>query len=50
MLTGGPPQARATGMAMCVCLVAGLMAARIMDPCIHGGMIMLGEFTVLIGG
>jgi uncharacterized Zn-binding protein involved in type VI secretion len=51
----------ATGTALCVrppdlistgsmtCFVGGLPAARIMDPEIHGGTIMLGEFTVLIG-
>jgi uncharacterized Zn-binding protein involved in type VI secretion len=32
------------------CFVGGLPAARIMDPQMHGGMIILGEFTVLIGG
>jgi len=62
VLTGGLPQARVTDMALCVgppdmivmgsmtVLVGGLPAARIMDPEMHGGMIMLGEFTVLIGG
>lgn len=28
----------------------GLPAARITDETVHGGMIVLGEFTVLIGG
>ena len=62
VLTGGLSQARVTDMALCVgpsdmivmgsmtCFVGGLPAARIMDPEMHGGMIMLGEFTVLIGG
>jgi uncharacterized Zn-binding protein involved in type VI secretion len=62
VLTGGLPQARATDMALCVgppdmivmgsvtVLVGGLPCARIMDPEMHGGMIMLGEFTVLVGG
>jgi uncharacterized Zn-binding protein involved in type VI secretion len=30
--------------------VCGLPAARMMDMTAHGGMIVLGEFTVLIGG
>ena len=56
------PQARVTDMAMCVgppdmivkgsttVLVGGLPAARILDSEVHGGMIVLGEFTVPIGG
>ena len=31
-------------------LVGGLPAARILDSEVHGGMIVLGEFTVPIGG
>jgi uncharacterized Zn-binding protein involved in type VI secretion len=62
VLTGMLPQARVTDMALCVgppdiivkgsttVLVCSLPAARIMDQTAHGGMIMLGEFTVLIGG
>jgi uncharacterized Zn-binding protein involved in type VI secretion len=62
VLTGFLPQARATDMAMCVSppdmiakgsatvLVGFLPCARIMDEEIHGGMIVLGEFTVLVGG
>jgi uncharacterized Zn-binding protein involved in type VI secretion len=61
VLTGGLPQARVTDMLTCVgppdvivmgsptVLVGGLPAARIMDETAHGGMIILGEFTVLIG-
>jgi hypothetical protein len=30
-------------------LIGGLMAARIGDPTEHGGVIVLGAFTVLIG-
>ncbi len=62
VLVGGLPQARATDMALCVgppdliamgsvtVLVGGLPAARMGDPCGHGGAIVLGCFTVLIGG
>ena len=61
VLTGGMPQARATDMAVCVgppdmiamgsptVLVGSLPAARLGDPCGHGGAIVLGCFTVLIG-
>ena len=62
VLTGFLPQARVTDMAMCVgppdmivkgsttVLVGFLPCARILDQTVHGGMIMLGEFTVLVGG
>ena len=62
VLIGGLPAARVTDMAMCVgppdpivkgsmtVLIGGLPAARIMDMHSHGGMIVLGEFTVLVGG
>jgi hypothetical protein len=30
-------------------LIGGLMAARMGDPTIHGGVIVLGEMTVMIG-
>jgi uncharacterized Zn-binding protein involved in type VI secretion len=61
-LVGGLPAARVTDMAICVgppdmiamgsatVMINGLLAARIMDPYIHGGMNVLGEFTVLVGG
>jgi uncharacterized Zn-binding protein involved in type VI secretion len=62
VLTGKLPQARATDMAQCVgppdliaqgsttVLVGDLPAARMGDLCAHGGSIVLGCFTVLIGG
>jgi uncharacterized Zn-binding protein involved in type VI secretion len=61
VLTGGLPQARVTDMAICVgppdmivkgsstVLVGGLPAARIGDMTVHGGIIMQGLPTVLIG-
>lgn len=62
VLTGNLPQARITDMAVCVgppdmivkasatVLVGGLPAARIGDMTIHGGVIVTGLPTVLIGG
>jgi len=44
----GPPDVIVKG-SMTV-LVNCLPLARIMDNTAHGGMIMLGEFTVLVGG
>jgi len=61
VLTGDLPQARVTDMATCVgppdvivmgsftVLVGDLPAARLLDPTVHGGTIILGCFTVLIG-
>jgi uncharacterized Zn-binding protein involved in type VI secretion len=61
VLTGGLPQARITDMAVCVggpdtivlgsftVLVCGLPAARLGDTTAHGGTIVLGLPTVLIG-
>ena len=62
VLTGGLPQARTTDMCMCVpaipdaivkgsltVLVGGLMAARIGDTCSHGGALITGWPTVIIG-
>ncbi len=61
VLTGGMPQARVTDMATCVgppdmiamgsftTFVGGLPAARLGDLCGHGGTIVLGCFTVLVG-
>jgi uncharacterized Zn-binding protein involved in type VI secretion len=55
------PAARATDMLTCVgppdmivmgsptVLIMGLPAARIGDPTVHGGVIILGCFTVMIG-
>jgi uncharacterized Zn-binding protein involved in type VI secretion len=61
VLIGGLPAARITDMATCVgppdvivmgsptVLIGNLMAARIGDPTAHGGVIVLGCFTVMIG-
>jgi len=61
VLIGYLPAARITDMATCVgppdtilmgsptVLIGNLMAARIGDPTIHGGVIVLGCFTVIIG-
>ena len=60
VLIGGLPAARVTDMAVCVgppdvialgsfiCLIKGLPAARISDMTVHGGVIVVGCFTVLI--
>jgi len=62
VLTGSLPQARVTDMATCVgppdvivlgsftVLVGSLPAARMLDTTAHGGKIILGLPTVLIGG
>lgn len=62
VLTGMLPQARVTDTLVCVgppdiivkgsatVLVTGLPAARMGDNTAHGGVIVLGLFTVLIGG
>lgn len=62
VLIGGLPAARVTDMATCVgppdmiamgsmtVMIGGLPAARMLDPTIHGGMIVMGCPTVLIGG
>jgi uncharacterized Zn-binding protein involved in type VI secretion len=61
VLIGGLPAARATDLVTCVgppdliamgcptVLIGGLPAARMGDPCGHGGTIVLGMPTVLIG-
>jgi uncharacterized Zn-binding protein involved in type VI secretion len=61
VLIGGLPAARATDMCTCVgppdvialgsttVLIGGLPAARMGDVTAHGGTIVLGCFTVLIG-
>jgi uncharacterized Zn-binding protein involved in type VI secretion len=61
VLIGFLPAARVTDMLTCVgppdiivmgsptVLIGGLMAARIGDPTAHGGVIVLGCFTVIIG-
>ncbi len=62
VMTGSLPQARATDMCTCVgppdviakgsatVLVGSLPAARLGDTCGHGGTIVVGFPTVLIGG
>jgi uncharacterized Zn-binding protein involved in type VI secretion len=62
VLIGGLPAARISDLCICVgppdviamgaatVLIRGLPAARILDVTAHGGMMMLGCFTVLIGG
>lgn len=61
VIIGGLPAARVTDMAICVgppdsiamgsptVLINGLMAARIGDPTVHGGVIVAGCPTVMIG-
>jgi uncharacterized Zn-binding protein involved in type VI secretion len=61
VLIGSLPAARVTDMATCVgppdvialgsftVLIGGLPAARMGDMTVHGGVIILGDFTVLIG-
>ncbi|BDS13995.1 PAAR domain-containing protein [Aureispira anguillae] len=43
----GPPDTIAAGSA--TVLIGGMPAARLGDSCAHGGSIVLGEFTVMIG-
>jgi uncharacterized Zn-binding protein involved in type VI secretion len=62
VLIGSLPAARVGDLAVCVgppdsivkgsatVLIAGMPAARIGDSCAHGGAIVLGLPTVLIGG
>jgi len=62
VLIGFLPAARVTDMAVCVgppdmiamgstsVMIGFLPAARIGDMTIHGGVIVLGEFTVMVGG
>jgi len=62
VLIGGLPAARATDMCTCAgppdaiakgsatVLIGGLPAARILDPTVHGGILVTGFPTVLIGG
>ena len=61
VLIGGMPAARVGDMATCTgppdsiiagsgtVLIGGMPAARLGDSTAHGGTIILGEFTVLIG-
>lgn len=62
VLIGGMPAARMGDMATCTgppdsiilgsstVLIEGMPAARMGDSTAHGGTIVAGEFTVLIGG
>lgn len=62
VLIGNMPAARATDMATCVgppdtiakgsgtVLIGNMPAARLGDSCAHGGTIILGLPTVMIGG
>ena len=62
MLIGGLPAAKVGDLAICVgppdsivagsstVLVMGIPAARLGDVCAHGGKIVMGCPTVLIGG
>lgn len=62
VLIGKLPAAKVGDMAVCVgppdsivkgsatVMITGMPAARIGDTTAHGGTIMLGDFTVMIGG
>lgn len=62
VLIGGMPAARVSDLAICTgppdaiakgsatVLMGGLPAARIGDNTVHGGMIVMGCVTVMIGG
>lgn len=62
VLIGKLPAARVGDMAICVgppdtivkgsssVMIGGMPAARIGDTTAHGGTIVLGDFTVMIGG
>ncbi len=62
VLIGSMPAARVTDMVTCVgppdtivkgsatVLIGGMPAARLLDSTVHGGIIMMGFPTVLIGG
>jgi uncharacterized Zn-binding protein involved in type VI secretion len=61
VLIGNMPAARATDMATCVgppdaiangsatVMIGNMPAARLLDPTVHGGMIVMGCPTVMIG-
>lgn len=44
----GPPDAIASGSA--TVLIGDMPAARMGDETVHGGTILVGDFTVIIGG
>ncbi len=62
VLIGGLPAARVSDMLLCVgppdtiikgsatVMIGGMPAARVGDPTAHGGTIVLGDATVIIGG
>lgn len=62
VLIEGMPAARLGDMALCVgppdaiamgstsVMIGGQPAARLMDPTVHGGMIVQSAMTVMIGG
>ena len=62
VLIGGLPAARVTDMLICVgppdeivkgsatVMIGGLPAARLGDETVHGGTILVGNPTVMIGG
>ena len=62
VLIGGLPAARVGDMLVCVgppdaitkgsstVMIGGMPAARLGDTTAHGGTIVLGDFTVMIGG
>ncbi len=62
VITGGMPQSRIGDLCLCVgppdaiamgsmtVIVNGMFAARVGDVTVHGGTIMMGMPTVLIGG
>jgi len=61
VIIGGMPAARVSDMAVCVgppdviamgsvtVIIGGMPAARIGDPTVHGGVIVMGCPTVIIG-
>jgi uncharacterized Zn-binding protein involved in type VI secretion len=62
VLIGGMPAARATDICVCAgppdmiakgsatVFIGGMPAARMLDPTAHGGLVVTGYPTVLIGG
>ena len=62
VLIEGMPAARVGDMALCVgppdviamgstsVIIGGMPAARLLDPTVHGGMIVQSAMTVMIGG
>ena len=62
VLVGGLPGAGIGSMCVCVgppdaivkasatVLMGGMPSARMLDNCAHGGMVVLGCFTVMVGG